>query len=152
MANCPCILFPLKMLKRSRFAFYTMKYPVYFSGLALSLLAACRDEARTSPPVLPDFKRNTLSLEEGRAVFQAHCASCHHPMKDATGPAMIEVLPARSTGWLDTFFNRRSIFKPDSLHKALVKTYEAVCMEVPLRKTQIEALQYYLGRYPKVQY
>jgi mono/diheme cytochrome c family protein len=26
--------------------------------------------------------------QDGKALFQANCASCHHPLKDATGPAL----------------------------------------------------------------
>ncbi len=30
----------------------------------------------------------TAHAQDGKALFQANCASCHHPIKDATGPAL----------------------------------------------------------------
>lgn len=30
----------------------------------------------------------TASAQDGKALFQANCASCHNPLKDATGPAL----------------------------------------------------------------
>lgn len=30
----------------------------------------------------------TASAQDGKALFQANCASCHNPIKDATGPAL----------------------------------------------------------------
>jgi mono/diheme cytochrome c family protein len=29
-----------------------------------------------------------IAAQDGKALFQANCASCHHPIKDATGPAL----------------------------------------------------------------
>jgi len=34
------------------------------------------------------FSSNQSSAQDGRALFQANCASCHNPLKDATGPAL----------------------------------------------------------------
>ena len=31
---------------------------------------------------------STASAQDGKALFQANCASCHNPLKDATGPAL----------------------------------------------------------------
>jgi len=28
------------------------------------------------------------NAQDGKALFQANCASCHNPIKDATGPAL----------------------------------------------------------------
>lgn len=35
----------------------------------------------------------TPGEKDCRAVFQANCATCHHPMKDAMGPALKGALP-----------------------------------------------------------
>ena len=34
------------------------------------------------------FKGNTLMAQDGKALFQTNCASCHHPIKVVTGPAL----------------------------------------------------------------
>ncbi len=30
----------------------------------------------------------SMAAPDGKAIFQSNCASCHHPLKDATGPAL----------------------------------------------------------------
>lgn len=34
------------------------------------------------------FSNFSSSAQDGKAIFQANCASCHNPIKDATGPAL----------------------------------------------------------------
>jgi mono/diheme cytochrome c family protein len=34
------------------------------------------------------FSLHSASAQDGKALFQANCASCHNPIKDATGPAL----------------------------------------------------------------
>lgn len=34
------------------------------------------------------FSNFSSSAQDGKAIFQANCASCHNPLKDATGPAL----------------------------------------------------------------
>lgn len=34
------------------------------------------------------YTTTTASAQDGKALFQANCASCHNPLKDATGPAL----------------------------------------------------------------
>jgi mono/diheme cytochrome c family protein len=34
------------------------------------------------------FSFHSVSAQDGKALFQANCASCHNPLKDATGPAL----------------------------------------------------------------
>jgi mono/diheme cytochrome c family protein len=38
--------------------------------------------------VLFSFLTTKSSAQDGKALFQANCASCHNPLKDATGPAL----------------------------------------------------------------
>lgn len=33
----------------------------------------------------------SVAAPDGKALFQSNCASCHHPLKDATGPALKDV-------------------------------------------------------------
>jgi predicted CXXCH cytochrome family protein len=44
---------------------------------------------------------NNAHAQDGKALFQANCASCHNPLKDATGPAL-KGMSARTPGkeWL----------------------------------------------------
>ncbi|RYY57620.1 MAG: cytochrome c, partial [Chitinophagaceae bacterium] len=38
--------------------------------------------------VLAVFSIINVSAQDGKALFQANCASCHNPFKDGTGPAL----------------------------------------------------------------
>ena len=123
-----------------------MKYGLLY--LCILLLAACVDEPHTTPVVLPEFKGKDKAqkLNEGRIVFQRNCVDCHNPIKDATGPAMISVMYNRGYEWIDTFFNHRRLFKPDSSYRARVKTYGFSCPEINLSSSELEALYIYIKR------
>src|SRR5687767_12932430 len=34
------------------------------------------------------FQVSSIAAPDGKALFQSNCASCHNPLKDATGPAL----------------------------------------------------------------
>lgn len=120
-----------------------MKYLLF---TALLLLSACGNKPHTTPPVVAMGSKDDRQSNEVRNIFQQYCASCHNPMKDATGPATISVLPTRSIGWLDTFFNHRRWFKPDSSYRARVKEYGLSCPEISISKDQLEILKKQLHR------
>jgi cytochrome c551/c552/uncharacterized integral membrane protein len=47
------------------------------------------------------FLGNNVVAQDGKAIFQANCASCHNPVKDATGPALKGALErAPSKEWM----------------------------------------------------
>jgi len=62
-----------------------------FIGICIFLLLAACDipvveHHKTEPPLLCG---NAIGgNDDGRALFMANCASCHNPLKDATGPAL----------------------------------------------------------------
>jgi len=37
---------------------------------------------------------NVLMAQDGKALFQSNCASCHNPVKVITGPALKGVIPS----------------------------------------------------------
>src|SRR5690606_23885209 len=43
----------------------------------------------------------SMAAPDGKAIFQSNCASCHHPLKDATGPALkVVASKVHSQEWL----------------------------------------------------
>ena len=47
-----------------------------------------------------------VNAQDGKALFQANCAACHNPLKDATGPALKgidERVPSKE--WLHKWVN-----------------------------------------------
>ena len=57
----------------------------------LCLLIACasqNDSAINQETTAENTTQNEPINEKGHQLFQANCASCHHIMKDATGPVL----------------------------------------------------------------
>lgn len=83
---------------------------------------------------------------DGQAIFQQNCASCHHPIKDATGPALNrELIRKRSDDWIFTMLTNRKHLKKDKAYRALVKKYDGfTCSEFDLSRAQVQSLLYYL--------
>lgn len=58
------------------------------------------------------FSNSSFAAPDGKALFQANCASCHNPYKDLTGPALNGVT-ARTPGkeWLYKWIRNSSALK-----------------------------------------
>lgn len=89
-------------------------------------LAACYDVPERE--VVHD-RRGSI---DARAIFLANCASCHNPLKDATGPALNDrPVAGRSDEWLLHFLFEREKVRGDSLLQARVKKYGMECLSHP---------------------
>lgn len=99
-------------------------------------LAACHDVPERQ--VVHD-RRGSI---DARAIFLDNCASCHNPLKDATGPALNDRLVAgRSDEWLLHFLFEREKVREDSFFHARVKKYGIECLSDPkLSKREYIAL------------
>ncbi|HRP89749.1 MAG TPA: c-type cytochrome [Edaphocola sp.] len=72
--------------------------------------------------VLLTFGKATA--QDGKALFQANCAACHNPVKDATGPALkgvTEKVPSKE--WLHKWVNNSSALVASG-DKAAVEVFE----------------------------
>ncbi len=69
-------------------------------------------------------------LDSGRMIFERNCTSCHHPLKDATGPALAEVALERERGWFEMFTlnSARMIAEEDPLAVTSYCAYNGVAM------------------------
>lgn len=66
-----------------------MKKLLFISLLSISLYACSSSE--TSKPASTSAPKSMMEdpiITKGKTLFQANCAACHNPLKDATGPAM----------------------------------------------------------------
>lgn len=77
---------------------------------------------------LNNYNGNTF---DGKALFQQHCASCHNPIKDVTGPALVHLLDYRSSEWICKFLTDESYHPTDSRSATLYATYQANCLKFP---------------------
>jgi hypothetical protein len=82
--------------------------------------------------------------KDGKILFMNNCASCHNPIKDATGPAMVDALKWRDKGTLYTFLTNRNQFGNDRLIKDRQKRFGAKCPEFPnLSRDDVDAIENY---------
>lgn len=89
---------------------------------------------------------------DGRAIMQRHCASCHNPLKDATGPALNQqLIQNRTDEWVYALLQQQKNLKKDSTYEARVKQYGAPCSQPEISKRELSDLLYYL-RNPVIGY
>lgn len=87
------------------------------------------------------------AVYDGKAIFQADCASCHHPLKDETGPAFLNITKKRSADWIFKFVTDRSSLKND-LDSMKYENFssEFNCPEFSkFSKEQVQAIFDYIG-------
>lgn len=107
------------------------------------LISGCAEKAKPENSYEQDEAKYTL---DGQAVFQQACASCHNPMKDATGPALnSRLISNRTDEWLFQLINDRTNLSKDSLYWARVKRFEGnECAPPALSKQKFKSLISYL--------
>jgi cytochrome c len=71
------------------------------------------------------------TLADGKALFQNNCASCHNPLKDATGPALADINSFRSQEWMCRFLTKPKFIPTDKRATNLRKQYGLKCMKFP---------------------
>jgi hypothetical protein len=88
------------------------------------------DTTINPPMVMTKFSSGPLT--SGEKLFQMNCASCHHPVKKMTGPAMVEIQKYRDKDWIYQFLTNRESVKPDSLTLAYrQEAGDNVCLRFP---------------------
>ena len=58
-----------------------------FTAIISITFFACNNESENDKTQIESLAKSMLTID-GKALFQANCASCHNPVKDATGPAL----------------------------------------------------------------
>ncbi len=82
---------------------------------------------------------------DGKALFQSNCASCHNPVKDATGPALRSIITVRSPDWIYKFLTDTTFLPIDDRARRLKSEYGSKCMKFPnLTPNDVEALLNYV--------
>ena len=91
-------------------------------------------------------KFKDYAFGSGSTLFKSNCAGCHHPTKDATGPALKTVLQDRSNQWVYKFLTSRNTVQIDSLYKERIKQADDnTCNRFPdLTKAEIDQIIGYI--------
>ena len=70
--------------------------------------------------------------DKGNQLFLSHCASCHHLLKDATGPAMKTAMTNRDALWLRKFLINPKFKSRDKQSSEFKKAWNDMeCMKFP---------------------
>ena len=131
-----------------------MKKPAII--LLLLALAGCNEMMQDAPKVEPRICGNAIKkqvpgldggLEDGKALFQENCATCHNPLKDATGPALKDALQRwnNDTARLHAYIrNPVKMIKKDKYVRELHKKWKGDMTAFPdLSNEQIDAIFIY---------
>jgi hypothetical protein len=95
----------------------------------------------TPPALLPDEDAAAETL------FQQNCASCHNPIKDATGPALAGILDGRGEGFLYRFLVARKRPGKDRLIKKRVAQFGLECSQFShLTREDVARLEGFIKR------
>jgi len=92
---------------------------------------------------------SAFAQPDGQALFMSNCASCHHPLKDATGPALqgVDQHP-HGKEWLYKWIKNPSavLASGDAHAKELVDKYKVVMTAFPnLSNEEIDAIITYVN-------
>lgn len=96
---------------------------------------------------------SSVSAQDGKALFQANCASCHNPIKDATGPALKGVdkrVPSKE--WLHDWVHNSAkvIASGDKYANELYNKWNKTAMTAfpNLTEQEIDAIVTYVNSVP----
>lgn len=65
-----------------------MKLQLMLSAALMAALASCNNNAPTSQTTQTAKPATSMLQSDGQALFKQHCATCHNPTQDGTGPAL----------------------------------------------------------------
>lgn len=135
-----------------------MKQAVSAIGAILTItatLAACSPETAQNTQQGSELvvEKGDPKLQQGKALFTENCSSCHHPLKELTGPAL-QGAPGRwnnDTARIHAFVHnsQKVINGGDAYAKKLYEEFgETVMTPFPqLSGEDIDAILYYVERY-----
>ncbi|WP_237559471.1 c-type cytochrome [Edaphocola flava] len=92
------------------------------------------------------------NAQDGKALFQANCASCHNPIKDATGPALQGITGrAPSTEWIHKWVKNSAavIASGDKYANGIYTKWNKTAMTAfpNLKEEEIDAIIKYVEEY-----
>jgi mono/diheme cytochrome c family protein len=95
---------------------------------------------------MDEYRSPNGSAHDGKALFMMNCASCHNPLKESTGPALVGMTKYRAADWMCKFLTDPK-FKAKDLHaKELIEKYKVECMKFPhLSCEEVKAILAYVG-------
>lgn len=142
---CVVVLPPLYLKGKLIFKFISVfeTIKLVFRKVAQSIFAV------TIVSLLSNF--SAFAQPDGKALFSSNCASCHNPIKDATGPALQGVSAhAHGMEWIYKWVKNPSavIASEDPHAKELVDKYKVAMTAFPaLSKEEVDAIFKYVDEY-----
>lgn len=99
--------------------------------------------------VIFSFSNNAAFGADGEALFKANCASCHHPQKELTGPALKGARDREpSKDWVYKWINNTTdMVLSDPYAMKLKAKYGSVMTKFDLKKDEIDAILDYADKW-----
>jgi mono/diheme cytochrome c family protein len=113
-------------------------------------------EENTTEEIQTNFTKTIRAYQsngiDGKALFMEKCASCHHPMKNSTGPALMgaaERAPNKKILYQWIRNSQKVLASGDRYYKALYIAYGKAAMNLfpDLTDNEIEAILLYTNAY-----
>jgi mono/diheme cytochrome c family protein len=118
-----------------------------------------KTEENSIPFIQPSSYQITKNYQsngiDGKALFQEKCAACHHPINNATGPALMgaeEKAPNKKILYEWVRNSQKVLASGDKYYNSLYQEYGKTAMSAfsNLTDKEIEAIFLYLRHYKKI--
>ena len=118
----------------------------------LQLFRICSRSALAVIFALLLLNNSAIAAPDGKALFQANCASCHNPLKDATGPALQNLdktFPSKEWGYNWIHNSSAVIASGDKTAVDIYNKYNKTQMTSfsQLKNEEIDAILKYVDEY-----
>ncbi|WP_240609346.1 c-type cytochrome [Flavipsychrobacter stenotrophus] len=118
-----------------------------------SILQLFRISSRTALAVIYAlilFSNTATAAPDGKALFQSNCASCHNPLKDATGPALKGInatFPSKEWGYNWVHNSAAVIASGDKMAVEMYNKFNKAAMTAfpQLKNEEIDAIFAYVN-------
>ncbi len=132
---------------------YKGKLIFKFIHVPESILQLFRISSRTALAVICAlilFSNTATAAPDGKALFQSNCASCHNPLKDATGPALKGInatFPSKEWGYNWVHNSAAVIASGDKMAVEMYNKFNKAAMTAfpQLKNEEIDAIFAYVN-------
>ena len=118
----------------------------------LQLFRLCSRSAFAVFVALLLFNQSAIAAPDGQALFKSNCASCHNPLKDATGPALQNIdktFPTKEWGYNWVHNSAAVIASGDKTANDIYNKFNKAAMTAfpSLKNEEIDAILKYVDEY-----
>ncbi len=143
-----CVVVLRSLLSKGKLIFKFILVPESI----MQLFRICSRSALAVIFALLLINNSAIAAPDGKALFQANCASCHNPLKDATGPALQNIsktFPSKEWGYSWVKNSSALIATGDKTANEIYNKFNKTQMTAfpALKNEEIDAILSYVDNY-----